>query len=199
MRAQLLQPLRHFPHDALHPVEAVLDVVARDSLLLGPRGVDGGCPTMAADGLDVCRVQVGGLQDLDGARHARVALAKAHRRVEVQRADESVPASPRRQSQRLDDLSAPRQACEADHALEGQAVGLHELRDQQVEQEDGRGEVERHQQQPQSGDGVVQLVAILVVHHPNEELPQRDYAHPQGVPAVRLDLKRGGRCGEGYG
>mmetsp|Transcript_70223 Transcript_70223/g.203612 ORF Transcript_70223/g.203612 Transcript_70223/m.203612 type:complete len:440 (-) Transcript_70223:1265-2584(-) len=195
---RFLQPLRHPPHSALDAVEAVLDVVRRRRLLLRPGRLGGRRAAIAPDGLDVCSVHRRRLHHLDGPGHAHVALAEAHRLVQVQRVDKTMPTRTRRQLQRFNHLGAPLEAREADHVSVGAAVGLRQLRDEQIEQVHGCGKVVAHDQNSERRE-LLRLhdLALLLVRGVHEDVHHGERAVPHGVPPVRVDFQRRSRGGEG--
>mmetsp|Transcript_67399 Transcript_67399/g.195194 ORF Transcript_67399/g.195194 Transcript_67399/m.195194 type:complete len:207 (+) Transcript_67399:311-931(+) len=130
---RFVQPLRHLPHKVLHALQAVVGVVGPGRFLLGPDGVEGRGAAEPPDGFDVGRAWDRALHDLDGARHAGVAFAEAHRRVHAQGADKAVPTIARSQVHLLDNLHASPHARKADHVLHGGAVDARELRDEQIQ------------------------------------------------------------------
>mmetsp|Transcript_70221 Transcript_70221/g.203604 ORF Transcript_70221/g.203604 Transcript_70221/m.203604 type:complete len:312 (-) Transcript_70221:388-1323(-) len=194
---RFLQPLRHPPHSALDAVEAVLDVVRRRRLLLRPGRLGGRRAAIAPDGLDVCSVHRRRLHHLDGPGHAHVALAEAHRLVQVQRVDKTMPTRTRRQLQRFNHLGAPLEAREADHVSVGAAVGLRQLRDEQIEQVHARHEVENGDQHLERGKVLlIESHAVLLWCRPHENVDHTDRAVQHRLPTMRFKLQGGGGGGE---
>mmetsp|Transcript_60311 Transcript_60311/g.162662 ORF Transcript_60311/g.162662 Transcript_60311/m.162662 type:complete len:365 (+) Transcript_60311:368-1462(+) len=177
-------------------LDAVQLLVLVDRRVLGPPHVPVAGAPVALDAVHRHRVEAAGLPLVDAAGEPEVAFVELQPLVELQGVHEPPPPRRRAAGQRVADERGPRQAREAHHVLVDVLVGAVELRDEQVDEQDG-GHGDKHQDACQQERVVRELpvVSLVQAHGDREEtldgLGHVVELHGLGLPQARQ------RAGEG--